>query len=61
MEKVANVSIINYTGVLYATLAGFFIFNETYNAGTIGGMSLVVGGVILSMLVNSNKSGKKAF
>ena len=55
MEKIAGVSILNYIGVLYATLAGYFIFHETYNLTTIGGMLLVVAGVVLSMLVYRTK------
>lgn len=49
-DKVANVSIINYTGVIYAIAAGFLIFGETYGAGTIMGILLVIAGVLLSML-----------
>jgi len=48
-ENVAKVSIINYTGVIYAVAAGFFIFGEYYNAGTFLGMLLVIAGVVLSM------------
>ncbi|MFM7822342.1 MAG: DMT family transporter [Bacteroidota bacterium] len=55
MEKVAGVSILNYIGVVYATLAGFFLFDEHYGASTILGMALVVAGVVLSMLVYRKK------
>ena len=48
-EKVAKVSIINYTGVMYAVAAGFFIFGEHYSSGTLFGMLLVIAGVVLSM------------
>jgi drug/metabolite transporter (DMT)-like permease len=50
MEKVANVTIINYTGVVYATLAGFLLFNEQYETGTLVGMMLVIIGVVMSVL-----------
>ncbi|MFN5324805.1 MAG: DMT family transporter [Bacteroidota bacterium] len=50
MEKVAGVSILNYIGVVYATLAGFFLFDERYSWNTIAGMALVVAGVVFSML-----------
>lgn len=50
MEKVAGVSILNYIGVVYATLAGFFLFDERYSMSTIVGMVLVVAGVVFSML-----------
>jgi drug/metabolite transporter (DMT)-like permease len=55
MEKVAGVSILNYIGVLYATLAGYFLFDELYSWHTILGMSLIVAGVVLSMLVYRKK------
>jgi drug/metabolite transporter (DMT)-like permease len=48
-ENVAKVSIINYTGVVYAVAAGFFIFGEQYSSGTLLGMLLVIAGVVLSM------------
>ena len=50
MEKVAGVSILNYIGVVYATMAGFFLFDERYSLSTIAGMALVVAGVVFSML-----------
>ncbi|MDQ3050152.1 MAG: DMT family transporter [Bacteroidota bacterium] len=49
-DKVANVSIINYTGIIYAIASGFFIFGEHYGAGTIAGILLVIAGVLLSMI-----------
>lgn len=55
MEKVAGVSILNYIGVLYATLAGYFLFDELYSWSTIFGMALVVAGVVFSMLTHRLK------
>jgi len=49
-EKVANVSILNYTGVVYAIMAGFLLFDEHYGMGTILGITLVIAGVVLSMI-----------
>ncbi len=49
-DKVANVSIINYTGIVYAIAAGFLIFGEHYGVGTIMGIILVIAGVLLSMI-----------
>ncbi|MBL0342183.1 MAG: DMT family transporter [Bacteroidetes bacterium] len=45
-----NVSILNYTGVIYAIAAGFLIFGEGYGLGTIMGIVLVIAGVLLSMI-----------
>lgn len=50
LEKVAKVSILNYTGVIYATAAGFLIFGEHYSVGTLFGMLLVILGMVLSLL-----------
>jgi drug/metabolite transporter (DMT)-like permease len=49
-DKVANVSIINYTGIIYALVFGYFLFGETHDALAIFGMLLIVGGVILNIL-----------
>ena len=49
-DKVANVSIINYTGIIYAIVAGYFIFGEHYGAGSFAGIVLVIAGVLLSMI-----------
>ena len=49
-EKVANVSIINYTGIIYAVGAGFLLFGEVYSFATLAGMALVISGVLLSMI-----------
>jgi len=49
-ENVSTVSILVYTGVIYATLAGYFFFDEVYNAGTLAGMLMVIAGVGLSVI-----------
>ena len=55
-DKVANVSIINYTGVVYAIAAGFFIFGESLGPGTIAGIALVIAGVLLGMIYRLDHS-----
>jgi drug/metabolite transporter (DMT)-like permease len=52
-ENVANVSILNYTGVVYALIFGHLLFGETYSFSTIIGILLVVSGVGLSILYRS--------
>jgi len=42
LERVANVSILNYTGVVYALLFGHLVFGESYSTATIVGILLVV-------------------
>jgi drug/metabolite transporter (DMT)-like permease len=49
-ENVSKVSILVYTGVIYATLAGYLFFDEVYNVGTLAGMLMVIAGVGLSVL-----------
>lgn len=49
-DRVANVSILNYTGIVYALLFGVFIFGEVYTMQTIMGILLVVAGVLLSVI-----------
>lgn len=54
-ERVANVSILNYTGLIYALIFGVFIFGEVYTGQTILGILLVVLGVLLSVLYGKRK------
>jgi drug/metabolite transporter (DMT)-like permease len=54
-EKVATVSILNYTGLIYALAFGVVIFGERYPAETIFGIALVVAGVLLSVLYRERK------
>jgi drug/metabolite transporter (DMT)-like permease len=50
LEKIANVSILNYTGIIYALLAGYFLFNEHIKFGSVIGIILVIAGVVMSIL-----------
>jgi drug/metabolite transporter (DMT)-like permease len=54
-ERVAHVSILNYTGVLYAFGFGIFIFGESYTIQTMIGMALVIIGVLLSVIYGRRK------
>lgn len=54
-ERVAHVSILNYTGLMYALGFGIFIFGEVYPAQTIVGITLVVVGVVLSVIYGRRK------
>lgn len=54
-EAVGQVSIINYTGVIYAIFFGWLIFQETLNIQTLIGIFLVIGGVILSIFYNKRQ------
>lgn len=54
-EKVANVSILNYTGLIYALIFGIFIFGEVYTLENLLGILLVVVGVVLSVLYGKRR------
>lgn len=48
-EKAASVAIVNYSGLLYGLIFGWFVFGEAQTIESVIGMSLVVCGVILSV------------
>ncbi|HEY0048237.1 MAG TPA: DMT family transporter [Pyrinomonadaceae bacterium] len=48
-EKAASVAIVNYSGLIYGLLFGWFVFGEAQTIESVIGMSLVVCGVILSI------------
>jgi drug/metabolite transporter (DMT)-like permease len=54
-ERIATVSILNYTGLIYALAFGVLIFGEHYPAQTIVGIGLVVLGVVLSVIYGRRK------
>ena len=55
LEKIANVSIFNYLGVIYALVFGFFIFGEHYELTGLAGIILVLGGVVLNYIYTRDK------
>lgn len=55
MEKIANVSILNYLGVVYALLFGYMFFNEHYEPVALIGIALVLSGVLLNYFYTRNK------
>jgi drug/metabolite transporter (DMT)-like permease len=48
LEKIANVSIFNYLGILYALGFGIVLFGEHYQGLTLWGIALVLAGVLLN-------------
>ena len=54
-ERLAHVSILNYTGLIYALAFGVFVFGEVYTMQTILGIMLVVVGVLLSVIYSKRK------
>lgn len=53
--NLAKVSILNYLGVIYALLAGYFFFNETYSLLSLIGIVVIIGAVLLNVFFSRNK------
>lgn len=49
-ERAASVSIVNYTGLVYAISIGWLVFGEMQSIDTLMGMALVVCGVAASVI-----------
>ncbi len=54
-ERLAKVSILNYTGLVYALAFGVFIFGEIYPFHALVGIGLVVTGVVLSVIYGKRR------
>lgn len=54
-ERAASVAIVNYTGLLYGLLIGWFVFGEAQTLESLAGMLLVVAGVILSVIYSKRQ------
>ena len=55
-EPVAGVAIVVYTGLVYALIVGWIVFNEAQGMMSIAGMLFVVLGVMLSVLYGRRQS-----
>lgn len=55
-ERVAGVAIINYTGLIYALVVGWFVFSEPQSIIAFTGMLLVVIGVMMSVFYSHKKA-----
>lgn len=55
-SALAQVSILNYLGIVYAILFGYFLFDETFNMLTYMGIGLVLVGVVLNVVVKKNSA-----
>lgn len=52
-EKMADVTILNYLGVIYAMLLGVLFFGEVYSVYSLAGIGLILAGVLLNFLYTS--------
>lgn len=50
LATISTVSIVNYTGIIYAIFLGYILFGEGFNLMTYAGMGLVLAGVILNVM-----------
>ena len=55
LERIANVSIFNYLGIIYALAFGFILFGEQYDWLAFAGIILVIAGVLLNFFYNRNQ------
>lgn len=62
-EPMARVSIVQYLGVIYALIIGFFLFDEAFHWQSLAGMALVISGVLVSIWigVRARKVGSSQF
>jgi drug/metabolite transporter (DMT)-like permease len=60
LAEISTVSIINYTGIIYAIVLGFLLFGESFNLLTYVGMALVIAGVILNVSWKQQRGGTLA-
>jgi len=56
-SEISKVSILNYLGLVFSLLFGYFLFDETFNLMTFLGMLMVILGVILNMILKKGQSG----
>jgi len=49
LERLENVTFLNYTGILLALLLGFLAYGEVFHWVSIFGMVLVAGGIFLNL------------
>ena len=54
-ERAASVSIVNYTGLVYAISIGWLVFGETHSYETFLGMAIVVAGVLASVIYTNRR------
>lgn len=49
--EISTVSILNYVGIIFSLLFGFYLFDETFNLMTYLGMAMVLLGVVLNVII----------
>lgn len=57
-EKASGIVNLQYAGVLFSLLFGYYIFNETYPVLSIAGMMLIISGIILNFMYSRYKASR---
>jgi drug/metabolite transporter (DMT)-like permease len=60
LEQASKVTPLKYLGAIYASIAGWFLFDETLSWAAVIGMLLIISGLLLNSLTKFNKTGIKA-
>lgn len=55
-EKASGIVNLQYTGVIFSILFGFFIFNETYPILSFAGMLLIISGIIFNFFYTRRRT-----
>jgi drug/metabolite transporter (DMT)-like permease len=57
-EKASGIVNLQYAGMLFSLIFGFYIFNETYPLLSLAGMVLIVLGIILNFTISKQRKTK---
>lgn len=49
LERLENVTFLNYFGIFFALILGFFAYGEVFSWVSLAGMTLVAGGIFLNL------------
>jgi drug/metabolite transporter (DMT)-like permease len=59
-EEISKVANLNYIGIIYALILGYFLFGELFNLWSYIGMALVLLGVVLNMRYKNRLAKREA-
>lgn len=59
-EEISKVANLNYIGIIYALLLGYFLFGELFNVWSYIGMALVLLGVVLNVRYKNQLAKREA-
>jgi drug/metabolite transporter (DMT)-like permease len=54
-ERLENVTFLNYAGILFGLIFGYFLFGEVFDLFSLAGMLLVMAGIFLNLLERKPK------